>query len=850
MNQSIKKWTLGSAIAFSIGCVALAGALVTKPVAASAAETESPYFYYVNVGESAFTAKDTKLNLGAGSLQEGALADQQKDGNGWGYTVQGTVSSNAEEGVFAHYSTGAAYSFTMSEAGKYQLALLVEGTGTLAITPQSSELEPQDGEEETPVTQRRVLSQTVTLSEAGDITVTTEGYRLYALMVAPENADVVLDATWSDGEEGKVIVYGELLEKETSVKGYTSGGKDYAPVDYSNLPGGGGANVNFNGFTASGVIRGTDIAINRYFAVMPKSLEYFVNCGSATGVGSNQWQYDGEDENDQFYGYNELVWNFYKEQGNTLKNDGMADQPYASGKTWGYTTSSMRGVRRTAAYAFPFNTIRWTSQGVSVKYDKPGVAGLNVGYKLGNLTPNKEYVVYLGTKSFWHDRTCELTINDYSGKITITAGRDVQAYRATTDNSGVLDILLKGPARQDEAMLAFVAVQDPEKYVPAEAPATNLTSDEAIVDVSATTVTVKGVQEGAKLQIYNEARPYNVLYEEFVDVNKIGEDGAYTLDYKKPFTGVNKFTIVQVTSGGVSLGPSVSVTDIKDFAITGVDGYTSQNITLHITAKAASGIVKCTVQKDYEKIQTFDLYRIGEMNLDYVARDNGTYKVVVYSGIDGVTYSESIVIDKIDKKAPVLTLSPTGDGWDGSGYTVKASVNSIAPVASYTVYKDGVEFKKGEKLPSKFSFTEQGEYEISVVTEANARATSSVFIGDAPVYTKVTKELSGKELTFSFKAVDGYEMQSLTVYQVGDGLATRLTVIGGNELTVFEPATYVAVVKTNAGTTEMYRFEVSKKDLQDGAKPSFTGAIVAGAIAGAAAIGLLVTVLVFKKKKS
>ena len=305
MNKTIKKWTLGCA-ALSLGCVAVAGALVTKPVAALAATAKS-YYYYVNVGESEFTEKDEALGLGEGALQTEAVPDQAKEGNSWGYTEHGALAGNAGDAgsVFANYSVGAAYSFAMEEAGTYQLALLVEKSGTLTVTPdvnEAGEVATQEDEiGDAPAaqeTQRRVLSYTVTLDEAGDITVATTGYQLYAIMIAPEDADVILDATWSSEEEGKVIVYGELLEKETAVKGFTSSGKDYAPVDYTDLPGGGGANLNFNGFTASGVIRGTKIAIKRYFAVMPKSLEYFVNAGSAENPDPSTWQYTDTDESE------------------------------------------------------------------------------------------------------------------------------------------------------------------------------------------------------------------------------------------------------------------------------------------------------------------------------------------------------------------------------------------------------------------------------------------------------------------------------------------------------------------------------------------------------------------------
>lgn len=839
------KWTLGTVASLAIGCGFLGTALLTKPVEAKA-EDVGEVICYIDVGaaevpsESEFYFENNEI------LKDFAV-------------TTGTTGENAGGlGVFATYRTNASVPIEVTVAGNYQVAALVDADGAISVNGTSASAEG-----------KRVISVPVTVTtDSLVINVTTaEDVRLYAVMIASENSKILMHSEWT---ERQVVVYGKLVEDELTrgCPAFYSDGSVENAVDYTSIPAGigdgsTGLNENFNSVTATGTFKATGARVTRSLIVMPEKLVYFVNAGSVTNhIGPFG------DDSDPNYAYNQTVFDYYKSVGSTLKNDGIPDQESTGSDVFGHYENGWNGGDKSLPY--PYNTGRVTR--------KSDYHATNLGFRLPDVEAGS-YRLYVGTVSYWHGRTLGVKINGQSqSNINVPPARVVHVFDIQ-HNGGTVDIYLTG-ADTNEALASFVALQKAED-APEAAPAA-VTSEAKVVGLTDTSLLVSGVQEGARVQIYNAARPYNLIYEEIATAENFTEEGDYTLDFGKPveeLTDASKICVVQLTSGGYGGTHEFSVTDIQGFKVEyKIEGgeyeetpsFTTGSITLRVSAHASSGLDYYMVRKDYDPFVSHDLGSEYAMSVEYEVTENGAYEFVIYSLL-GVNYSERVVITHIDRTLPTITLAPVSStgAWVGDKFPVKVSVTSVSDVEKYEVIRGGeVKFsgnasdlEEGKTLKEfDLDLTEAGEYLVTVTNSAKQSATATMVVGSKPVYSTIKKMPRGSDVQLTFDCVDGYNLSSLTVYQLIGNKATKLSVLGLDQVEIYEEGTYAAVVKTREGTTEVYSFEIEAKDFRKAssgstAKPStgneqsYTGTIVTACIFGVAAAGLLTTFLVLKKKK-
>lgn len=804
-NRAIALLAASSALCLG-GALALYG---MNSVEASAAE-EPSYSAFVNVG----------ANADAQMIDE-ALGLKAKG--------SGTVTGTTQEGgtLFTSYATDGSYSVSLA-AGTYQVAVaIIAETGTTVTVGGKAVIVTGTG--------KQVVSAPATVAAGTPLTVAVSG-KLCGVLVTEENSKVLMTADYTAGQ---AISYGALLSEELEgATGYYSDGTTAElKINYENVTAGGGVNVNFTTIDVTGTVEGTDLQVTRYVTTMPDDLVYFINCGSNTVDGKYANTADG------YYSYNQTLFDYYG--GKLLNNLPDKSDVSKGGNDWGCYTSSTYTAPGDAT--FPYNTLRWTEDVT------------DMGYMLTNLTANGSYRIYIGTLSAWHARTVDITFNGNvvgADNLRIPASKSFTVYESVpADGSGKIDLHMQG-ASTNEPCINFIAVQSMETEVAAipAAPQGPIT-----VGMEDTSITLSGLTEGAKVQMYNALKPNQLLYEEMVNAEKIGEDGSYVLGWgEDPITETTQFNVVQITNGGVSEALRVSVTDIEDFKFTLTpDGYTTGKVTVTVSAHANSGIAKWSYQLgEYGAVNTYALDNPYSFEGSFTVAENGDYIVIVTSGL-GVTYSETIEINNIDADRPEILITPSSNGWKAGSYNVTLEVNSVAPVSEYTLYKNGAEIVTAKEAPATISFTQEGEYVVYIKTAAGLSAASSVVVSAKPTTATVTKTFKNRTLKYTFGDTENYRIASVSAYQLTGGGASRMTIADGNVMDVYSAGTYVITVTTQNGTVEMFSIEVAAKDLRGGGSNSSLSSGTAlgvglgvgiGGVAIAAA-AVVVTIVLLKKKK-
>ncbi len=803
-NTTFALLAVSSALCFG-GALALYGG---NAVEARAEETG--YYAFVNVGANADAAV---IDEALGLTEKNATA-----------TTPGKLTAGGT--LFTSYAENATYSFTLAN-GTYRVAVAVIAEAGTAVKVGGAAAAIPAG-----TTGKYVVSTSANVS-GGSLEVAVTG-KLCGVLVTGENEKVLMTADYTAGQ---VVPYGALLseELENATGYYSDGTSEELPIHYEDIAAGGGINVNFTTVDVSGTVGDTGLEVTRYITTMPDDLVYFINTGSSLEEGKYG------DGLDTCYSYNRTVFDYY---GDSLLNYGTPDATATKGgDSWGCYTEAVFSAPGDGA--FPYNTLLWTE------------TVTDMGYMLTGLTANANYRIYMGTLSHWHARTVDITFNGQTvgeNTLRINSSKGFSVYEnVPADANGKIDLHMQG-ASTNEPCICFIAVQSMEtkvEAIPSRPQGMNT------VGMEDTSMTLTGLSAGAKVQMYNAAKPFELIYEENVDEAKIGEDGSYLLDWGKPVT-VSQFNVVQVSNGGASEALLVSVTDIQGFlAELTPSEFTTGSVTVKVSAHADSGIASWSYRNgEYGELHEFELDRPYALDGSFTVTENGEYYVVVTSGL-GVTYSQMVQVDNIDPERPVITVTPSANGWKSGSYNVTLSVGSIAPVSKYTLYKDGAEVNTATAAPESIAFEAEGEYVIYVQTAAGRSATASVVVSEKPTTTAVKKTYANKTLKYTFANNDDYEVASVSAYELKENGVSRMTIASGNSMDVYNAGKYVVTVTTKNGTVEMFALEVSandfKADKSSGQGGSNGLAIglgvgIGGVVVAAAAI--VITVVVLKKKKS
>ena len=793
--------------------LALGGACLCMNTPVAYAEGNS-YCAFVNVGaNSDAAAVDTALGL----AEKGASA-----------TTAGTVT--AGNTLFSSYAENATYTVTLSGASSYRVAVAVKAGATVTVGGQNVSVPTDAGE--------NVVVSTTTSESSVSVAVTG---KLCAILADDAAGDATLMAVHYT--EGQVIPYGALLDDvlEGATGYYSDGTTKQLKIKYGDINAATGVNVNFTTIDVDGVVEGTELNVSRHITTMPDDLIYFINCGSHNVDGKY-----GPGTADDYFDYNQMVYDYYKKGGTALKNDGTPDQSTTKGSnTWGYYTKATYTAPGDAT--FPYNTLIWTDEAT------------DMGYNLTDLAAGS-YRIWIGTLSHWHPRTVKITFNGEvkgSDNLRINASKGYAIYEnVQPDASGKIDLHMQG-ASTNEPCINFIAVQKMETKV-AEVPA--MLQGGPTIDTEDTSIVVGGVQEGAKLQIHNAAKPNQIIYEEMVDPEKLNA-GSYKIEWGRKLEEISQFNVVQITNGGSSSPLLISITDIKFVGsnskiawVVNPDKYTTDKATIEVAAQANSGIKSWSYRLgEYGAATVINLDKPFSMNASFTVTENGDYYIVVTSGL-GVTYSEVVTVRNIDPDRPVIVITPSHEGWKKGAYNVTLAVNSISPVSEYKLFKNGSPLKTAAEAPKSIKFTETGEYLIYVKTAAGRTTTSAFQVSDKPSVTNMTSNFANKTLTYTFGKTDDYEIASVSAYQLGAGSVSRMTISSGNKMDVYYAGTYVVTVTTTTGAVEVFSITVTNRDLgKSGGNNNANlgigiGVGVGGVVLAAAAITVCAVLL--KKKKN
>lgn len=751
------------------GALAGLGAFRSEVLPSARAE-EDEYFAFVNVGGNDLASE---ADAAVGLAPKGATV----------VTAGAVTEGNT---LFGSYAENASYSLTLP-AGSYRVAVAVIAENGTSVKAGGNAVALPEG-----ASGNTVASAVVSVT--GDsLTVEVTG-KLCGILVTAEDAKVLMTADYTAGQ---AVPYGALLADvlENATGYYSDGTTEELKIEYSDIVASGGVNVNFTTVNVTGKVEGTELSITRYVVTMPEELVYFINTGSTTDPGKYP-----DVGADPCYAYNQTVFDFYE---NKLKNDGVPDKKTSKGSDeWGCYTDSVSTSPDDAT--FPYNSLLWNEEGT-----------LEVGYNLTGLDANARYRIYIGTLSHWHARTVRISFNGETvgaDNLRINSSKGFSVYEnVPADANGKIDLNLKGE-KTNEPCINFIAVQKAETEIPAipAKPEGGVT-----VGMEDTSIVLTGVTEGSKLQLFNASRPNQVLYEEAVDPEKI-QDGSYTLEWGKKLEGISQFNVVAITAGGVSEPLLVSVTDIEigdSLAVVTAKGYTTGSAGILVQASADSGIVKWSYKLgEYGEVHEFDVEKVHDLKEEFTVTENGDYYVVVTSGL-GVTYSEIVEVRIIDTERPVIVITPSSGGWKDGAYAVSLAVESIAPVTEYCLYKNGAEISSSESAPSSVTFTQTGEYLISVKTSAGRSAVVTVTVSANPSLASVTKSYANRTLKYTFSDTDDHKVASVAVYEILDGGVSKMTISSGNVMDVYNAGTYVAMVTTQNGAVEMFSIGVSKEDL-------------------------------------
>ena len=820
MRVNIKKnalLLLAGASALTLGAAFLC---MNAPVAH--ADEGSKYVAFYNVGAND-AAKEIDTTLG--------LAEK-----GVTKTTEGTKIEGGT--LFSSYANGASYTVALSGAEEYRVAVAVKKDAKVKIDGADVAI-PTDAGENVVVSAKTSKSS---------VTVEVDG-KVCAILADDAAGDATL--LTADYTEGQVIPYGALLADvlENATGYYSNGETKELKIQYGDINGGTGVNVNFTTVDVTGTVEGTKLAVNRYLTTMPDELVYFINGGSHD-YDNGRW----EKSADPYFAYNQTIFDYYKNGSGALINDGTPDRKAPNANEWGWYGNTESAVTHTAsALSFPYSSVRCM--------DRDNNAML--GYYLTGLSASTQYRIWIGTLSPWHARTVSITFNGQvvgADNLRINSSKGFTVFENVTPNaSGKIDINMKG-ASTNEPCFAFIAVQKMETKVDAIPSA--LTGDPT-VGTEATSVFVQGVKEGAKLQIYNAAKPNQIIHEEMADLSKVTQDG-YEISWGQVLTGISQFNVVQITNGGVSAPLLISITDIKfvgddnkHIAWMASDAYTTDSVTIKVAAEASSGIVSWSYRLgQYGAATVENLDRPLSLDTSFTVNKNGTYYVVVASGL-GVTYEEEVVVDRIESEAPVITITPSVKGWQESSYNVDLTVTSVAPVVEYKLLQNGKVCDSGKSAPTDIEFTEAGEYTIYVKTASGRTAMSTIQVSNKPTVTKITSAYANRTRTYTFGGTDDYKIDSVVVYQLLKNKVERKTISSGNKFNVFEAGSYVAIVKTTTGAVEMFSFTVDASELKAPNTRTNTGSnsglgIGIGVGVGGvviAAVAIVVTLVLLKKKQ-
>ena len=195
----------------------------------------------------------------------------------------------------------------------------------------------------------------------------------------------------------------------------------------------------------------------------------------------------------------------------------------------------------------------------------------------------------------------------------------------------------------------------------------------------------------------------------------------------------------------------------------------------------------------------------------YTATANGTYEVIATDNV-GNAISQIIVVDKIDKTNPNLTVSGNSTVWtkDDINLTIEA-IDSLSGIANVTVNGAEVDLENGS---GTYTATANGTYEV-IVTDNAGNATSQIVVVDKidkeakpELYVVANiEEWTKSNVVLNITASSKFGLSSV---KVNENSVQITNTNGIYEVT--QNGTYTVVATDNAGNTTTKTIVVDKID--------------------------------------
>lgn len=708
-------------------------------------EPTGTLYYFVNCGAEYKTDIESGLALDKATLGYG---DAAKGDNAFGYTQAGTTANG--DGLDSTRSN-ATYAFTLP-TGDYRVVVSGANIGVSV-----------DGGSAVPANANGLAVAQGT-AEADDTVISVEITGAARYVAVTDTVGKVLLDVHSVSDE--ILYYGDIVDSKAT--GYFSDGtKADVPVVWSNLNAN-DLNKNFTFLQVAGNVKGTEYTVSRNLFTMPHGLVYFINAASytndqATLEDLNAIKPEAGTSNDIYYDMSMTVLTTY-ESGGVLKND-IPDQKISNDRSWGYTeyrspytVSSQQYPKKPgdkAPSAFPYNTVRY-SERTDSNYD--------IEYTMGNLDDGT-YTLYMGEYSHWHPRNLTPVINgERAAAFNSGAVPKVVEFSSITAQSGKITVKLLG-ASQDEANVAFIALQKQEAADSVvDAPQTP-TFDTDTVDMGTKTFTVGNATVGSKMQVSNGNSPYNVLYEKTVEA--VNEDGTYTVDIDaERMEGVFQIRIAAVTNGGASDYVTIFITDVQSLTVTpDITDWTDGDVTYTVRARASSGLRLLKIERG-TYVYNIDLSGV-ECEYPFVVHENDTYSFTVYSNIDAFL-TQVVHVGHIDPADVSLAVNLAKGSYDDGKMHVVPVYTGIAAAKAWQLYQNGVVKESGEGAPASLALG-KGRYTLRVESLSGKVATQNIVVTEKPTYFTATTAKVRGGISYTLLGVNGKTVRRFSAYGIDSG---------------------------------------------------------------------------------
>lgn len=601
----------------------------------------------------------------------------------------------------------------------------------------------------------------------------------------------------------------------------------------------------FNSFTARGYIDGWDEEIVQTVIVMPDDVRYMVNFGGngtkteyvapGEGILGLELDHGGDSGVDEPY-FQAILRRFPELLNKTsAKQYGQNTDKYGN---WGYVGDSYVGTAKI--------TVKEKDLYEKILFPKRGTDDVAMNFALAK----GRYDVYIGTYSYWFSRPCDIVINGVTVEENYQLIPSRQVYKTTVDNdSDLLSIVLEGGGLYDESMVSFVCITDADDNVYTQPSAPKAAESMSLSDNK---LLVSGLSGGAKLVAYD----YNdgtILVEQTIADEQTEAEIEFA-DWQL-VTSLSRIGLVQQNKRYASDVTVVQRTDISDMEVTFDDVYTSQNVVCAVSGKALSGIVKMTVYDGANVIADSAAHAETDYEGRFEIAQNGTYDVVLTSSV-GATSTMTIVVDKIDKDLPQLSLSLTLDGAKQSAadkIVLRLNATTLAPTEKLVCAdNDGNETLLGTSADA-LTLDKSGVYTVKLTNVLHKTVATSVLVAleQADIRTVLlSQSKSGRATEIALRSANGYRAAAVTVYAQTEDGTERMIVNGidGNfSFNVYDKGTYFVQVDCADGTKEVFVLNVASLD--GNATSSFSAVDIVGIALLALSVAFAAFVVVLAVKK-